>query len=226
MTSTVPPNRPSSRMRRERAKRARRRKIWIRSALGASAAVLVLLVVFLTQRHSGAKTSYPYQVGQPGPGALAPDFTLPSNMGGGFNLGSQRGKTVLLYFQEGVDCQPCWVQLQAIQHDLAGFHRAGVGEVVSITTDPLGALAQAASSYGTTIPVLSDTKLAVSRAYGANSYGMMGAGLDGHSFVLVGPSGIIEWRADYGGSPNYTMYVPVPTLLAQMRAGMASHGGS
>ncbi|MDA8284849.1 MAG: redoxin domain-containing protein [Actinomycetota bacterium] len=215
----------AKRLRTEQARRARHRRVWIRSGLGVGAAVIALLIVFLTGGHRGSG-SYIYQVGQPGPGAIAPTFTLPSNMGGSFNLAAQRGKTVLLYFQEGVDCQPCWTQLQAIQHDLAGFHHAGVDEIVSITTDPLGSLVQAASTYGTTIPVLSDPNLAVSHAYDANSYGMMGTSMDGHSFVVVGPTGAIEWRADYGGAPNYTMYVPVPTLLAQMRAGLAQHGTS
>ncbi|MHB1534110.1 MAG: peroxiredoxin family protein [Acidimicrobiales bacterium] len=203
--------------------RAQRRRIWFRSGLGAMAAVIALLVVFLTGGHGGSRP-YPYQVGQPGPGAMAPTFDLSSNLGGRFDLAAQRGKTVLLYFQEGTDCQPCWTQLQAIQRNMASFRQAGINEVVSITTDPLGALQQAASTYGTKIPVLSDPNLAVSREYNANGYGMMGSSMDGHSFVVVGPNEKIEWRADYGGAPNYTMYVPVPTLLAQMRAGMAKHG--
>ncbi|MDA8185887.1 MAG: peroxiredoxin family protein [Actinomycetota bacterium] len=215
----------AKRQRAEQARRARHRKVWVRSGLSAGAAVLILLIVFLTGGHGGAG-SYTYKVGSPGPGATAPDFTLPSNMGGTFNLAAQRGKTVLIFFQEGTDCQPCWTQLQAIQHDMAGFHHAGINEVVSITTDPLGALQQAASTYGTTIPVLSDPTLTVSHAYDANSYGMMGTSMDGHSFIVVGPNGRIEWRADYGGAPNYTMYVPVPTLLAQMRAGMGHHSAS
>ena len=149
---------------------------------------------------------------------------MPSNTGGSFSLSAQRGKTVLLYFQEGTDCQPCWTQLQAIQADMAAFHRAGISEVVSITTNDVGALQQAATTYGTTIPVLSDSSLTVSSAYHANDYGMMGTSADGHSFVVVGPGGHISWRADYGGAPNYTMYVPVPTLLHQMEAGMAQAG--
>ena len=73
---------------------------------------------------------------------------------------------------------------------------------------------------GLTTPVLSDPDLAVSQQYGANQYGMMGASRDGHTFILVGPDGIIRWRADYGGAPNYTMYVPVQTLLADLQAGI------
>lgn len=211
----------SGEARRRRAEGARRRrKLWIRSVLVASAAVVVLLAVFLTGGHS-TSSKYTYAVGSPGPGAAAPNFTLASNMGGSFNLAAQRGKTVLLFFQEGTDCQPCWTQLQAIQRDMAGFHHARIDEVASITTDSLGVLKQAASTYSTTIPVLSDPNLTVSQAYNANQYGMMGTSMDGHSFIVVGPSGTIEWRADYGGAPNYTMYVPVPSLLRQMEAGMA-----
>ncbi|MHB1927853.1 MAG: peroxiredoxin family protein [Acidimicrobiales bacterium] len=190
----------------------------MRSGLAAPAAVVALLVVFLTGGHGSS--SYTYQVGSPGPGAMAPDFTLRSNMGGSFDLAAQRGKTVLIFFQEGTGCEACWNQLQAIQTNLAALHRAGIDEVVSITTDALGALRQAASTYGTTIPVLSDPSLVVSRAYHANDYGMMGTSADGHSFLVVGAGGRIRWRADYGGAPKYTMYVPVPTLVHQMEAGM------
>ncbi len=68
--------------------------------------------------------------------------------------------------------------------------------------------------------MLQTGSLAVSRAYTANGYGMMGASRDGHTFILVGPDGRIRWRADYGGAPNYTMYVPVPNLIADIRAGL------
>jgi peroxiredoxin Q/BCP len=37
--------------------------------------------------------------------------------------------------------------------------------------------------------------------------------------VVVGPNGLIKWRADYGGAPDYTMYVPDSDLVAQMKAG-------
>ena len=45
---------------------------------------------------------------------------------------------------------------------------------------------------------------------------MMDTSADGHTFILVGPDGHIRWRADYGGAPNYTMYVPVDRLLADL----------
>ena len=46
----------------------------------------------------------------------------------------------------------------------------------------------------------------------------MGDSRDGHSFILVGPDGRIQWRADYGGAPAYTMYLPTDKLLTDLRA--------
>ena len=69
---------------------------------------------------------------------------------------------------------------------------------------------------GLTIPVLSDPSLATSQQYHANSYGMMGASRDGHTFILVGPDGTIRWRADYGGAPKYTMFLPTDKMLADL----------
>ena len=72
--------------------------------------------------HGGG--SYPYAIGSPGPGDAAPPLTLPSTSGGTFDLASYRGKQqVLLFFQEGLTCEPCWTQLQAIQKDLRSEER-------------------------------------------------------------------------------------------------------
>jgi peroxiredoxin len=192
-------------------------------------AIIVLGAIFFlnhlnTQGGSPAGTGqagqYAFQVGKPGPGEQAPSILLPSTNGGTFDLVSMRGKTVLLYFQEGLTCQPCWDQLKDIQTNISQFKALGIDQVVSITTDPLDALQQKVEDEGLTIPVLSDPRLAVSSAYTANGYGMMGDSRDGHTFIVVGPDGVIKWRADYGGAPNYTMYVPVSNLVADIRAGL------
>jgi hypothetical protein len=44
-------------------------------------------------------------------------------------------------------------------------------------------------------PALSDRSLAVSKSYNANKYGMMGKSRDGHTFIIVGAAGKIEWLA-------------------------------
>ena len=72
--------------------------------------------------------------------------------------------------------------------------------------------------------MLADTDLAVSRLYDALSYGMMGGTRPGHTFILVGPDGDIRWRADSGGPPDFTMYVPTATVLAELRRAIAGAG--
>lgn len=212
----------SRRLRAERLARARRtqgRATRQRWAIGVLAAVGVLAALFFIFRSKAQNVSYPYQQGSPGVGQVAPAFTLPSTAGAPVSLADFRGRTVLLYFQEGLTCQPCWNQLTALQQAASQVRAAGIDQIVSITTDPIALLDQKVADEGIHIPVLSDPSLATSRAYHANSYGMMGTSRDGHTFILVGPDGRIRWRADYGGAPRYTMFVPVTTVLAQIRAG-------
>ena len=166
---------------------------------------------------TGGAPDLRYDVGDPGVGAEAPDFELPSATGAAFRLSDQRGKEVLLYFHEGLMCAPCWKQIEDIQADLSKFTALGIDQVAAISIDPLGPQRQRATTRQISLPALADTDRAVSAAYDALSYGMMGGSTPGHTFVLVGPDGVIRWRADYGGPPDYTMYVPNETLLAELR---------
>jgi peroxiredoxin Q/BCP len=174
---------------------------------------------------AGDREQFPYVVGSPGPGEQAPPLNLQSTKGGSFNLAAQRGKRVLLYFQEGIMCQPCWDQLKDLEAQRSKLGPLGIDQMVSVTTDPLGASRQKVAQEGLTSPNLSDQNLAVSSAYTTNQYGMMGTSANGHSFIVVGPDGKIERRLDYGGAPDYTMYLPLPTLLADLRGGGPDGGG-
>lgn len=193
------------------------------AALAILAGVFVVANGGKSSSGAGKAGQYTFQVGQPGPGQKAPPINLPTTNGGNFNLASQRGKTVLLYFQEGLTCQPCWDQIKDLQPQMGQLKAAGIDEMVSITTDPLEQLKQKVADEGITVPLLSDSSRTVSTAYAGNQYGMMGESRDGHTFIVVGPEGQIKWRADYGGSPNYTMYVPVPDLMADLRKGLGEH---
>ncbi|MEV4202997.1 peroxiredoxin family protein [Micromonospora globbae] len=194
--------------------------------LAAAAGVLAVIALYLVFRGANAPTAqaaggggkYPYAVGQPASGQ-APEFTLASSADGQVSLSSLRGKTVLLYFQEGLMCQPCWDQISDLEAHAAEVKAAGVDEIISITTDPVDLIARKAADMRLSTPLLSDPNLAVSRTYHANEYGMMGTSRDGHSFILVKPDGSIGWRADYGGAPKYTMFVPTADLLADIKAG-------
>ncbi|MCZ0990936.1 peroxiredoxin family protein [Streptomyces diastatochromogenes] len=186
-------------------------------------ALVVLYAVFSTspaKNTAGSGTSY--AVGSPGVGRAAPAFRLTASTGKQVGLGDYRGKNVLLYFQEGLTCQPCWDQLTALEKSAGKVKAAGIDDIVSITGDPADLIARKTKDMGLSTPVLSDPGLKVSQQYEANEYGMMGSSRDGHSFLLVGPDGTIRWRADYGGAPDYTMYVAVDKLLADLRDGVGS----
>ncbi|MET8124351.1 peroxiredoxin family protein [Streptomyces sp. NPDC005065] len=206
------------------ARQVRRRRVtWIVSVAAAAAALIVFYVIFSTSpaKNTGSGGSS-YDTGSPGIGKTAPAFTLKSSTGKPVNLKDFQGRNVLLYFQEGLTCQPCWDQLTDLEKSSAELKAADIDQVVSITTDPADLIARKTRDMGLTTPVLSDPDLATSKAYQANDYGMMGTSRDGHSFLLVGPDGTIRWRADYGGAPDYTMYVAVDKLLADLKAGSAS----
>ncbi len=236
------------RLRRERlgreaiARRDAQRGRRIRLGVAAAGAVGVFALggIFVAnnagQSESGAavasagdREQFPYAVGEPGPGQQAPAISLPSTNGGTFDLAAQRGKRVLLYFQEGIMCQPCWDQLKDLEAQRSKLAPLGIDQVVSVTADPLDASRQKGAAEGITSPTLSDPNLAVSSVYTTNQYGrahaisaasgpwMMGTSANGHSFIVVGPDGKIERRLDYGGAPDYTMYVPLPTLLADLQ---------
>ena len=216
---------PSAKVMERRAKIAAakgpNRRPWVVAAVVA--VVLVAMVgLYLTFQHGagggGSSKSGDYQVGKPGVGAAAPGFTLPSTTGARVSLSALRGKSVLLYFHEGLGCQPCWDQIRDLDAASGQLKAAGVDQLLTITSGPADLIAQKMADDKLTATALADTDLSVSRTYNANQYGMMGNDRDGHSFILVGPDGRIQWRADYGGAPKYTMYVPLDRLLADLKA--------
>jgi peroxiredoxin len=203
---------------RKRSRSTGRTSGWSWSTKAVIIGVVLLIVLgfsWVAWTNNGAPGKFAFQVGTPHPGAMAPPIRL-----GGFDLASLRGKTVLLYFQEGVMCQPCWDQLRDIEANSDKFRALGIDTIVSVTTDPADLVNEKVHQEHLTTPVLSDPTLAVSKAYNANLYGMMGQSRDGHTFIVVGPDGRIRWRADYGGAPQYTMYVPVSNLLADIGQGL------
>ncbi len=205
-------------------RRGKRRMGWgIAAAVAVAAAIAVGAAVFGGGgADRGAGESVGYDIGAPGPGQPAPDFTLASTTGEQISLADYRGQTVLLYFQEGLMCQPCWDQMRDLEQVPADIEAAGIDQMLAITTDPIDLVTRKVRDDGLSTPTLSDPDLAVSRTYETNMYGMMGESRNGHSFILVGPDGTIVWRADYGGAPDHTMYVPVDQLLADLQAGRSA----
>jgi peroxiredoxin len=208
-------------------KRAREiRAAWIRISVAAIVVVGALFGVYAF----GGRGSAPGHMdgsgrvaaGEPGQGAMAPPLALPSAQGGTFDLASMRGSTVMLFFQEGLMCPPCWDQLAEIEGSWDSFEAMGIDAIASITHDPIDSLRELARTSGFGTPLLSDSDLAVSLTYDTPTYGMHPGHTNGHSFVVVGPDGTIRWRADYGGPPDYSMYVPMGQLIEDVRRGLGA----
>src|SRR5213593_2603165 len=106
-------------------KASARPKRWFRShrvLISIGFIVFALWVIVWPHRRTtvsgGSGATYAYQVGRPGPGDISPPIRLAASSGGTLDLSSMRGKTVLLYFQEGVMCQPCWDQIKDIEKNI------------------------------------------------------------------------------------------------------------
>ena len=174
----------------------RTRRGWRRLAERAGIAagvVAVAAVMILAFRAAGGRE------GGPSPEKLisreAPDFTLPTLDGEQVTLSDFRGeKNVLLFFNEGYGCAPCWQQAEALQGDLDAFSALDT-EVFAVMVDPPDLLDQEAARWDLTLPILADSDTRVSQAYDA--LGGMHADKPNHMFVLVDKTGVVRWSRDY-----------------------------
>jgi peroxiredoxin Q/BCP len=147
--------------------------------------------------------------GTVGVGSVAPDFTLQDIAGGTFTLSDYRGKAnVLLFFNEGLSCQPCLQQMRDLDGLSSQFGSRNV-LVVSITSDSVSQLRSwktaAGPQYG---KVLSDPSLAAFNLYHPTG---TGGSMMTHTFILVSETGTMIWRQDFGPS---NMYVQNAQILA------------
>ena len=204
--------------REQRARAAARHQRWMRWGGGATVAVIAATLLTIAITGGGAPTSSSMASGMdssvgsgPRIGAEAPAFSLTDAVSGKrVDLRSLAGHKTLLFFSEGIGCQACMVQAAELQRTTA---RAGAGiRLVSVTTDPLPDLAQAARQYGIRTPLLADPSTTMSADYGMLGHGGMGHPTqDGHAFMLLDASGKVLWHQAYR-----TMYVSPGQLMSDM----------
>lgn len=143
-------------------------------------------------------------------GAKAPAFSLPSTDGRTVTLASLSGRSALLYFSEGVGCDPCFTQMVELQQQQARLDRLGI-TLVPVMTNSAGMVTQEMQRFQLSYPVLIDGSKSISSAYGTLGTGHH-ADLPGHSFILIDAAGAIRWRGDYS-----SMYVSASDLLAEVQ---------
>ncbi len=161
-------------------------------------AALMLAGASLTRSGDKKETKTPEplaaMVGQP-----APDFNLTSYDGQPFTLSQERGKKVVIFFNEGIMCYPaCWNQMAALGSDT----KLNSNEVISVSvvTDTADEWKQAVAKMpelGKGM-ILLDTSKQVSRQYGmlSLSSSMHRGSQPGHTYLIVDKDGVVRYTLD------------------------------
>lgn len=139
-------------------------------------------------------------------GARAPAFSLAATDGSTVSLADLSGRNALLYFNEGVGCDPCFSQVAEIEASQARLDELGV-TLVPFMPNGTDEVRAEMERFGLRTPALIDSSLEVATAYDTLGRGHH-ANLPGHSFILVDGTGVIRWRGDYP-----SMYVATSELL-------------
>jgi peroxiredoxin Q/BCP len=134
----------------------------------------------------------------PEPGDAAPDFSLPDDSGGTTSLGDFEGRGLVLYFYPKAFTPGCTTQACDFRDNHDAFAAAGF-EIVGVSPDPPGRLADFKEKHGLPFTLVSDEDHAVAEAYGAwgvkKNYGREYEGLIRSTFI-IDESGTIRtaWR--------------------------------
>ncbi|HEU0080595.1 MAG TPA: redoxin domain-containing protein [Candidatus Paceibacterota bacterium] len=129
----------------------------------------------------------------------APDFSLADKDGNTLRLSELKGKTVVLFFNEGLMCYPsCWNQMVQLSSD----PRLNSESVASYSI-----VVDSASNWGTAVAkmpklagakVLFDTDKNVSSSLGmlATPSSMHKGAYPGHSYVVIDAAGVVRFVYD------------------------------
>ena len=178
--------------------------------VGLVAVAAVIGATFVVGKGGNANAAGPIKVGARAPHVVGRDVVS------GRTIDSKQlaGKDVLYYLSEGVMCQACLVQIQALQqhvNHLKGRHLM----LVSVTNDDPSTLSMAASDYKITTPLIADTNREIVKSFGVMGGIPAGVGMHNdtadHTFVLVDRSGRVRFVKDY---PK--MWIDVNALLNEL----------
>ena len=184
----------------------RRANILLGVAL-AVVAVALIAAVSIVGGSNGSGNSETLAVGKKAPSFEGEDVMT------GREVTSEglKGKNVLYFFNEGVMCQACLVQIQALEQHVAHFQKRHL-ELVSITNDEASTLRQAGMDYGITTPLVADTSGELTTRFGAMGGGMHSDTAD-HEFILVDKRGIVRFDKDFP-----SMWIEPAKLLNELRS--------
>lgn len=145
-------------------------------------------------------------------GSVAPDFSLPSTVGKTISLADYKGKHVLLFFNEGVMCSPCWQEISRLERFKDDFDRLNA-VIIPISVDDQKTWDPILAEEKITTPILIDTERKVTALYKAlGTPSSMHDDRAGHTYVHINTDGKIHSSADF---PN--MNVPTNDLIQHIQ---------
>lgn len=184
----------------------------------ATIAIVVLGVLLFSKSSSQTSTAGTKVTA----GNIAPDFTLPSTENQTVTLSSFRGRqNVLIFFHEGLSCDPCMQQMPELEKVSDEFEKMNV-EMLYVTFDPVEQSKEAKIRFGIKKPILSYNLAKTEVDYDLTNYSMDMGRRAGHTFVLVDTNGQIVWRKDYWPGRGHmvsggTMFVSSNEIVEEVK---------
>ncbi|MBI4009210.1 redoxin domain-containing protein [Candidatus Roizmanbacteria bacterium] len=145
-------------------------------------------------------------------GSVAPDFSLPSTVGKVISLADYKGKNVLLFFNEGVMCSPCWQEISRLERFKDEFESLNT-VIIPVSVDDRKTWDPILVEERITTPILIDTERKVTSMYKAlGTPSSMHDDRAGHTYIHINTEGKIHSSADF---PN--MNVPTNDLIQHIQ---------
>lgn len=120
-------------------------------------------------------------------GAAAPDFTLPLDDGGIFQLSAERGRSVVLYFYPEDDSGGCKDENIEFSERMVAFEQLGA-RLIGISPDTIASHAKFRTKYNLQVPLAADPDHIAIEAFGLwklkKLYGREFMGLIRTSFIV------------------------------------------
>lgn len=135
---------------------------------------------------------------EPAEGAIAPDFTLPTDGEGDFSLAAKKGQPLVLFFYPKDDTSGCTTEALGFTAAKPDFDKLGVA-IAGMSPDPVKKHAKFRQKHDLGVTLISDEEKQTLEAYGVwkekSMYGKKYMGVERSTF-LIGKDGRIAraWR--------------------------------
>ncbi|MEM8758956.1 MAG: peroxiredoxin [Pseudomonadota bacterium] len=151
----------------------------------------------------------------PGPGDMAPDFTLPADGGRTLSLADFAGKPLVLYFYPKDDTSGCTKEAVGFSELIGEFQSAGAA-IVGVSKDTAAKHDKFIAKHDLKVGLLSDAEGDLCERYGVwkekSMYGKKYMGIERSTFLIGADGKIAEaWR-------NVKVPGHVDTVLAAVKA--------